>query len=112
MKISNRAKSITAECMVGAALLSSLPTRAEEFFIYEKDKTTITVLHMSPCKLNVLNTGKEPAQQATVFSRATNAPVARGCWRFADGSLNMLLKLEDGKQQLITAFEVEKRERF
>ena len=112
MNTSIRAKSIAVKSMVGVALFASLAVQAEEFFIYEKDKATITVLHMSPCKLNVLNTGKEPAQQATVFDRASNAPIVRGCWRFADNSLNMLLKLENGKQQLITAFEVEKRERF
>lgn len=86
--------------------------KAEQFLSYEKDKATVTIFHMYPCKLAISSTGKEPMQQATVFSRTTNSPVAKGCWRFGDDSLIVLLKLEDGRQLRFSPLDLEKQERF
>ena len=96
------------------AICAAVPGTAhsEKYMMYDKDKNYVTIFLMSPCRWNVQNTGKEPAMNATVFSRSTNAPVARGCWRFSDDSLIILLKLEGGQSRTFTPFEIEHRERF
>jgi hypothetical protein len=85
---------------------------AEKFMTHTRDKEVVTVFHETPCNLKIANTGQQPAQMATVFSRSTNKPVARGCWRFSDESLDILLKLENGQTRKYLALEIQHSERF
>ncbi len=85
---------------------------AEKFMTHTRDKEIVTIFHETPCNLKIANTGQQPAQMATIFSRATNKPVARGCWRFSDESLNILLKLENGQTREYLALEIQHGERF
>jgi hypothetical protein len=104
-----RGLKLYAYAMVAASAGSAV---AEQFMRYDKNPETITIFHELPCTREIPSSGKQQTQEATVFSRRTNAPVAHGCWRFGDNNLMILLKLQDGSQLTFSPLDVRQGERF
>lgn len=79
---------------------------------YEKDPVTFTVFHQIQCDLNIRTSAKTQFSfAATVFSRAKNEVVAKGCWRVGDNAM-VLLKMENGQEVTFNPLELRRGERF
>jgi hypothetical protein len=92
-------KHLTVLLLASVATLAS----AEKYYAYGKDPATLTIFHVVQCKLDIRTSASSQFSfAATVFSRASNEVVARGCWRIGDDAM-MHLKMQNGQEMTFNA---------